>query len=240
MVISLNKQLMHQKIDKNNVLINLVTDNEKIINQGTTSFSFNSSLISDGFVPFKSKKKCINFSSFSASVYLNLDANENWTICFWNYKTQVTPSWQYDIILADDSRYCYYSIQLSNPGSFPYSGMRIANNSPYRMYGQTNNNEDINRPKYFAFVNSQKTKSLIMYEDGIEVASTYNSSFHFSYINGWGWNDRSRTPGLIDDFMIVKQDLWTRDFRLPNHYLLDPNYNDIYSIEDSDSKIYGL
>lgn len=119
--------------------------------------------------------------------------------------------------------------------------MRINYNYSYAMHGNIdNNNTNINKPHYFAFVNSLTTKRLTMYEDGIAVSSVDNNSFHFNYINNWGWNDRSSTPGLIDDFMIVKQDLWTRDFRLPNHYLLDPNYNDIYSIEDSDSKIYGL
>lgn len=225
--------LTHKKINKEKVLINLVTDNSKIINLGSKNFSFDSSKIKDAFVPFDSKRKCIDFNSFYANVYLNLDANQNWTICFWSYKTQITDDPYYDIILADDTRYCYNSIQLTNPGSYPYAGMRIDYNYSYRIHGNTNNNTDINRPKHFAFVNSLTTKRLTMYEDGIEVSDTNNSTFHFNYINNWGWDYRSGNPGLIDDFMIVTQDLWTKNFKLPKHYLLDLNRNDYcYSIEE--------
>ena len=234
---SYHKQV-HKKINKNNVLINLVTDNTKIVNKGTVSFSFDSSKIADAFVPFDSKRKCIDFNSFSANVYLKLDANQNWTICFWSYKTQITDDLYYDIILADDTRYCYNSIQLTNPGSYPYAGMRINYNYSYAMHGNIDNNTNINKPHYFAFVNSLTTKRLTMYEDGIAVSSVDNNSFHFNYINNWGWNDRSSTPGLIDDFMIASQDLWTGNFYLPKHYLLD---NCHYSInEDENDNIYAM
>ena len=66
---SYHKQV-HKKINKNNVLINLVTDNTKIVNKGTVPFSFDSSKIADAFVPFYSKRKCIDFNSFSANIYI--------------------------------------------------------------------------------------------------------------------------------------------------------------------------
>ena len=117
----------------------------------------------------------------------------------------------YDINIGD------YSLQQSD-SSFNYiEGARMSRNGYNAVHGTiTPFKEEVGKNHYITYVNDPKKKRLSLYEDGHEVSYNSNSfEMHLCYLHNWNpGNSPSLVgyPGVIDDFIIVKNVLWDSDF----------------------------
>lgn len=151
------------------------------------------------------------------------DLSKDFTIALWNKRIATGEH----LLIGDGSH--FHSIWYSD--SYKYC-IRIEYAYSYAAPSFTVSNSNWN---YIALVNHDNYQYYFI--NGILV-ERMQSIYSYLYSVGYsGFNgDGTRNTGLIDDFIIVDEALWTSNFKPPTSYL----FNNNNSFFENNDNIYGI
>lgn len=133
-----------------------------------------------------------------------LKPTDEWTICFWNYKVvsglgQIANFFGDTCIMNGTTEESRFGIRINNKKRYALKSEKIATQKWYHV----------------AIVNHAGTMSL--YVNGIRTAAT-ETAYNIDLTN-LKIGNVYLAAGLLDDFIIVRQALWTDSFTPPPTYL---------------------